>query len=169
MFTTLGWNQHSLQAIDVIAKFTAVAEVNGVTFQPLHGRADVHAANGGLDDILNVSNSETVTGRFLTVYFKVQIISPELVSTQEELLLALKYKESFKDNPFPEITLGADRLFDSTRRKLELLDVPQHQIETLIKDRTISKTMHIHSPVNGFVIEAWRTDFETYLVLDLKY
>jgi len=81
-----------------------------------------------------------------------EIYSPELVATQEELLLALKYSESFKDNPFPEISLGADRLLESTRRKLELLDVPQHQIETLIKDRKISKTMHIHSPVQGFVI-----------------
>ena len=81
-----------------------------------------------------------------------EIYSPVLVSTQEELLLALKYSESFKDNPFPEITLGADRLLKSTRRKLELLDVPKHQIDTLIEDRKISKTMHIHSPVNGFVI-----------------
>ena len=81
-----------------------------------------------------------------------EIYSPELLSTQEELLLALKYSESFKDNPFPEITLGADRLLNSTRRKLELLDVPKHQIDTLIKDKKISKTMHIHSPVDGFVI-----------------
>ena len=81
-----------------------------------------------------------------------EIYSPELVSTQEELLLALKYSESFKDNPYPEIILGADRLLNSTRRKLELLDFPQHQIDTLVKDRKISKTVHIHSPVNGFVI-----------------
>jgi len=81
-----------------------------------------------------------------------EIYSPELVATQEELLLALKYSESFKDNPYPEITLGADRLLGSTRRKLELLDVPKHQIDALFKDRKISKTMHIHSPVNGFVI-----------------
>lgn len=81
-----------------------------------------------------------------------EIYSPELVSTQEELLLALKYSEAFKDNPFPEISLGADRLLESTKRKLTLLDVPQHQIETLIKDRKITKTMHIHSPVKGFVI-----------------
>lgn len=82
-----------------------------------------------------------------------EIYSPELVSTQEEFLLALKYSESFKDNPYPEITLGADRLLESTERKLQLLDVPDHQIEALKRDRKITKTMHIHSPVKGFVID----------------
>ena len=82
-----------------------------------------------------------------------EIYSPELVSTQEELLLALKYSESFKENPYPEITLGADRLLKSTERKLRLFDVPEHQIETLKKTKKISKTMHIHSPVKGFVID----------------
>ncbi|MCH8208924.1 MAG: efflux RND transporter periplasmic adaptor subunit [Nitrospinae bacterium] len=81
-----------------------------------------------------------------------EIYSPELVSTQEELLLALKYSESFKENPYPEITLGADRLLKSTERKLRLFDVPEHQIETLKRTKKISKTMHIHSPVKGFVI-----------------
>jgi len=81
-----------------------------------------------------------------------EIYSPEMVSTQEEFLLALKYSESFKDNPFPEITLGADRLLNSTRRKLELLDVSKQQIDALIRDRKISKTMQVLSPVDGFVI-----------------
>ena len=82
-----------------------------------------------------------------------EIYSPEMVSTQEEFLLALKYSESFKDNPFPEITLGANRLLDSTRRKLELLDVSKQQIDALIRDRKISKTMQVLSPVDGFVID----------------
>jgi RND family efflux transporter MFP subunit len=82
-----------------------------------------------------------------------EVYSPVLVSTQEELLLALKYNESLKDNPFPEISTGAESLLNSTRRKLELLDVPQHQIDTLIKEKKISKTMHIHSPVDGYVIK----------------
>jgi RND family efflux transporter MFP subunit len=82
-----------------------------------------------------------------------EVYSPVLVSTQEELLLALKYNESLKDNPFPEISTGAESLLNSTRRKLELLDVPKHQIDTLIKEKKISKTMHIHSPVDGYVIK----------------
>ena len=82
-----------------------------------------------------------------------EIYSPELVSTQEEFLLALKYKESLKESPFTEIGEAADTLLGSTRKRLQLFDVQDHQIETLIRDKTITKTMHIHSPVRGFVIE----------------
>lgn len=83
----------------------------------------------------------------------VEIYSPELVSTQEELLLAMKYHQSLKDSPFQEIGQGAKSLLESARRRLELFDVPEHQIESLIRDQKITKTMHIHSPVRGFVIK----------------
>ena len=82
-----------------------------------------------------------------------EIYSPELVSTQEELVLALKYKESLKDSTYGELTESADSLLASTKKRLELFDVPPHQIEALILDKKITKTMHIHSPVRGFVIE----------------
>lgn len=83
----------------------------------------------------------------------VEIYSPELVSTQEELLLALKYNQILKDNPFTEISQGSKDLLASTRRRLELFDVPHHQIEELIQNQKITKTMHIHSPDLGFVIK----------------
>jgi membrane fusion protein, copper/silver efflux system len=82
-----------------------------------------------------------------------EVYSPELVSTQEEFLLALKYKDSLKESPFTEIGEAADSLMESTRKRLQLFDVPDHQIEALIRDKKITKTMHIHSPVRGFVIE----------------
>lgn len=82
-----------------------------------------------------------------------EIYSPELVSTQEEFLLALQYKESLEDSPFAEIRRGAETLLTSTRRRLELFDVAQHQIEELIKTRKVKKTMHIHSPTRGFVVK----------------
>ncbi|MCH7623194.1 MAG: efflux RND transporter periplasmic adaptor subunit [Nitrospinae bacterium] len=82
-----------------------------------------------------------------------EVYSPELVSTQEELLVAMKYKESLKKSPFTEIGQGAERLFESTKRRLELFDVPEHQIEALIRDKKITKTLHIHSPFRGFVVK----------------
>jgi len=82
-----------------------------------------------------------------------EVYSPELVSTQEELLVAMKYSQSLKDSPFTEIGKGAERLFESTKRRLELFDVPEHQIEELIREKKITKTLHIHSPFRGFVIK----------------
>lgn len=84
-----------------------------------------------------------------------EIYSPQLVSTQEELLLAMKYNQTLKDSPFSEISLGAQSLLDSSRRRLELFDVPEHQIEELIRNQKITKAMHIHSPVRGFVIKKY--------------
>lgn len=81
-----------------------------------------------------------------------EIYSPNLVSTQEELILALKYKESLKDSVYKELSESADSLVASTRKRLELFDVPEHQIEELIREKKITKTMHIHSPARGFVI-----------------
>ena len=63
-----------------------------------------------------------------------EIYSPELVTTQEELILALKYQESLKGSAFPEVSRGAKSLVDSTLRRLELFDVPEHEIAGLIKN-----------------------------------
>ncbi len=81
-----------------------------------------------------------------------EIYSPDLVSTQEELIVALKYNEALKESAFTEIRRGASRLLESTKRRLQLFDVPQHQIDELIQNKQIKKTMHIHSPVKGFVV-----------------
>lgn len=82
-----------------------------------------------------------------------EIYSPELVTTQEELVLALKYQETLKGSVFPEIVRGAQGLVDSALRRLQLFDVPEHQIADLVKNRKVSKTMHIHSPVTGVVVK----------------
>ena len=110
----------------------------------------IHTKYGGWIEKLHVdfTGQEVKQGDLL-----MEVYSPELVSTQEELVLALKYKESLKDSTYGELTESADSLLASTKKRLELFDVPEHQIETLIRDKTITKTMHIHSPVRGFVIE----------------
>jgi len=82
-----------------------------------------------------------------------EIYSPELVATQEDLILALKYQETLKDSIFPEVSRGAKGLVDSTLKRLQLFDVPQHQIDELIEAKSVTKTLHIHSPVKGFVIK----------------
>lgn len=104
-----------------------------------------------------------------------EIYSPELVNTQEELILALKYQESLKNSAFPEISRGATGLVDSTLKRLELFDVPEHQIAELIKTRKVRKTMHIHSPVEGFIIKKnalhgmhVRPGMNLYMIADLS-
>ncbi len=80
------------------------------------------------------------------------LYSPELVSTQEEYLLALANRERLTDAPYPDILEGALKLVSSTRQRLRLFDVPEHQIAELERTRTIKKTLHIHSPFDGVVV-----------------
>ncbi|MDA2934067.1 efflux RND transporter periplasmic adaptor subunit [Acidobacteria bacterium AH-259-D05] len=81
------------------------------------------------------------------------IYSPELVSTQEEYLLALKTAENLADSPFEHVSIGAKSLFEATRRRLELFDITDEQIEQLEKSGQVQKTLIVYSPVSGHVME----------------
>jgi membrane fusion protein, copper/silver efflux system len=80
------------------------------------------------------------------------IYSPKLVSTQQEYLLALNNLSMLEKSAFDEIRRGAVALVKSSRERLQLFDVPEHQIQELEKTRIIKKSLHIHSPVSGTVI-----------------
>lgn len=80
------------------------------------------------------------------------IYSPKLVASQQEYLLALKNLAMLKESPIEEIRRGAQELVHSSRARLELLDVPRHQIEELDRTRKMNKYLHIHSPRAGTVI-----------------
>ncbi len=77
-----------------------------------------------------------------------EIYSPQLVAAQEEYLLARRYSKEVKLEGIKEFDL-----LELSRRRLELWDVPPHQIEELDRTGTIMRTLHIHSPVKGIVVE----------------
>lgn len=79
--------------------------------------------------------------------------SPRLLATQQEYLLALRNLETLKTSPYPDIREGAEELVHSTRERLQLLDVPEHQIHDLEQTRKVLKTLHIHSPFDGVVLQ----------------
>ncbi len=80
------------------------------------------------------------------------IYSPQLVTSQQEYLLALNNLDVLKESPYEEIRQGAKDLVSSSRERLELLDVPEHQIRDLERTRKIKKHLHIHSPFDGVII-----------------
>lgn len=103
------------------------------------------------------------------------IYSPQLVSSQEEYLLALNNMKTLESSPFPDIRRGAADLLRSTRERLELLDVPEHQIRELEQTRKIKKFLHIHSPFDGIVVNIGVRDgqyvtpqTELYMIADLS-
>ncbi len=103
------------------------------------------------------------------------IYSPQLVATQEEYLLALDSAKILKDSPFPDVRKGAQSLLRSARQRLQLLDVPAHQIKRLNSTRKIMKGVHIHSPFEGIVMKIGVRDgqritpeTELYMIADLS-
>lgn len=82
-----------------------------------------------------------------------ELYSPELVSAQEEYLLAIEGFERVKESRFPETKESAKALLEATRQKLRYLDISDDQIERLKKRETVSRTLTIRSPANGSVTE----------------
>jgi Cu(I)/Ag(I) efflux system membrane fusion protein len=81
------------------------------------------------------------------------IYSPELVSTQEEYLIALRAKKDLAKSPFPEVAGSGNSLAESAKRRLKLWDISDDQIKTLEESGQVKKTLTLHSPFSGFVLE----------------
>ena len=80
------------------------------------------------------------------------LYSPKLVATQQEYLLALGNLEALPASAGPEVRRSTGNLVNTSLQRLELLDVPAHQLEEIRKERKVKKHLHIHSPAAGTVI-----------------
>jgi membrane fusion protein, copper/silver efflux system len=103
------------------------------------------------------------------------IYSPQLVVSQQEYILALNNLESLKKSPIEDIRRGAEELVSSSRERLKLLDVPKHQLHNLTQDHNIHKSLHIHSPASGIVVNIGAREgqyitpaTEIYMIADLS-
>ncbi len=80
------------------------------------------------------------------------IYSPDLVSTQEEYLQALKYQKQISGGSAIS-KQGAEQLVESAKRRLLYWDISEKEIQALEKRGTPEKTMTIYSPANGIVTD----------------
>jgi Cu(I)/Ag(I) efflux system membrane fusion protein len=94
------------------------------------------------------------TGRYvkkgeplLTIY------SPDLVSTQEEYLVALQAKKSLTRSSFPEVAESGESFAESARRRLKLWDITDEEITNLEESGKAKKTLTLYAPFSGFVLE----------------
>jgi len=134
--------------------------------------ARLHPKTEGWIEELFVDKTGTTTTKgtmLLSVY------SPQLVTSSQEYLLALTSLKTLKDSPFEDIRYGAQQMAKTARERLELLDVPEHQILDMERTGAIKKNLHIHSPVNGTVINIGAREgqyvtpqTELYLLADLS-
>ena len=81
------------------------------------------------------------------------LYSPELVTTQEEFLLALKNLKAMEKSGIKEFQEGARRLLAASRQRLKYWDIPNSEIAALERTGEVKKTLTLVSPVNGIVIK----------------
>lgn len=82
-----------------------------------------------------------------------ELYSPELVSTQEEYLQALRYQKQLTQSSIDEARRGADNLVQSAKRRLQFWDITDAEITALEDRGTPRKTMTFFSPVDGIVMD----------------
>jgi RND family efflux transporter MFP subunit len=81
------------------------------------------------------------------------IYSPDLVSTENEYLLALDARKRVKDSTVGDVTTDASSLVDSAAERLKLWGVSPREIARLERERTVRHAVEIDSPMSGYIVE----------------
>ncbi|MGR3219938.1 MAG: efflux RND transporter periplasmic adaptor subunit [Candidatus Anammoxibacter sp.] len=105
--------------------------------------------NGRIDKLyVNFTGTIVQKGEHL-----VYIYSPELVSTQDEYLIAYRGAKTLKKSSIIETVMGSASLLENTRDRLLLLGITEKQIKKL-EDTQMSQThLTIYAPDGGTVID----------------
>jgi RND family efflux transporter MFP subunit len=85
------------------------------------------------------------------------IYSPELVTAQEEYLLAVRNLKAMKTSPVKEMAEGSQRLAAAARRRLSYFDISAGQINALERTGQVKKHLTLFSPANGIVTKRMAT------------
>jgi membrane fusion protein, copper/silver efflux system len=135
--------------------------------------AHIHTRISGWIDKLYVDYTGMLVKKgqpLLTIY------SPELVSTQQELLIARKAKDSLGTSSFTAgFGSNASSLYESTRERLRLWEIPESEIREIERRGTPNKNLTLYSPINGFVLirngfsgHRVTPEMELYSIVDLS-
>ena len=101
--------------------------------------------------------------------------SPDLVSTQQEYLIARRGQKRLGESSYQDVARSAESLLRAARNRLRLWDISDEQIQQLEESGQVTRTMTIYSPINGFVThrnlyeQAYvKPDTELYMLADLS-
>ncbi|MGA2506591.1 MAG: efflux RND transporter periplasmic adaptor subunit [Chitinispirillaceae bacterium] len=82
-----------------------------------------------------------------------EIYSPDLVSTQDEYLQAVRYLKNLPEGTSDNARKGAADLVESSKRRLLNWDIPESELAALEDRGTAKRTMTIFAPSDGVVLE----------------
>lgn len=81
------------------------------------------------------------------------IYSPDLVTTEEEYLLAKKNAAALKQSSVSGVASGADSLFSAAKERLLQWEIPPSEIAKLDGTGNVITNLTINSPVSGYITE----------------
>jgi Cu(I)/Ag(I) efflux system membrane fusion protein/cobalt-zinc-cadmium efflux system membrane fusion protein len=81
------------------------------------------------------------------------IYSPELVSTENEYLLAKQNRGLLARSTVPGVAAGADTLLASALERLKQWGIPEREIQDLEESGKVKREIEVDSPVSGFITE----------------
>jgi membrane fusion protein, copper/silver efflux system len=103
------------------------------------------------------------------------IYSPELLATQQEYLLAMRAKEILRHSSMSSVHEDNVSLVDAAKRRLELWDLTDEQIEEVQRSGKPLKAVMLFSPISGYITarnaypkQRVMPDTELYTVVDLS-
>jgi membrane fusion protein, copper/silver efflux system len=104
------------------------------------------------------------------------IYSPEMLASQQELLLAAKATDTMKNNPLPAAFDQSESLLRASRRRLELWDLSEAQINQVLKTGQPIKNITVYSPMTGYITDRKAfpqlkvmPDTDLYTIVDLSH
>lgn len=103
------------------------------------------------------------------------LYSPNLLATQEEFLLALKSQDLMKASTLEGALANSNSLLAVTRRRLQLWDLSDDQIDEVARTGKPVTNIIVYSPVAGYVMmrnafpkQRITPDMELYTIIDLS-
>jgi Cu(I)/Ag(I) efflux system membrane fusion protein/cobalt-zinc-cadmium efflux system membrane fusion protein len=81
------------------------------------------------------------------------IYSPDLVTTEQEYLLARQNRNELAQSSIPGVAAGAASLLDAAAERLKQWQVPDREIALLESTGKVRRELEIDSPVSGYITE----------------
>jgi RND family efflux transporter MFP subunit len=81
------------------------------------------------------------------------IYSPEMLASQQELLLARRARDLMNANPLASAAQHGESLFQAAKRRLQLWDLGDDQIEDVLRTGEPIRSITVRAPTGGFVTE----------------
>jgi RND family efflux transporter MFP subunit len=135
--------------VELAADTRSIRSVGKVTFDETRV-AHVHTRIDGWIEQVFVDFTGDIVKQgepLLTIY------SPEMLASQQELLLAVRARDLMRNNPLASAAEHGESLFQAAKRRLELWQLSEDQIQQVLSTGQPIHSITLRAPASGFVTE----------------